>query len=62
MKNLMNKDYNTQRDPLVHKEYGRNIKNLASFVQNIEDQETRTKYAHTLVKLMKADHTQSRSY
>ena len=49
----MNKDYNTQREPLVHKEYGRNIKNLATFVKNIEDKEERTKYAYTLVKLMK---------
>lgn len=49
----MEKDYNTQREPILHKEYGRNIKMLTAFIGNIEDPEERTKYAHTLVKLMK---------
>jgi len=49
----MNKDYNTQREPILHKEYGRNIRKLTTFIKNIEDLEKRTKYAHTLVKLMK---------
>jgi hypothetical protein len=46
-------DYNTQREPILHKEYGRNIKKLTSFIKTIEDKEKRTKYAHTLVKLMR---------
>ncbi len=33
----MVKDYNTQREPILHKEYGRNIKKLTSFIKNIED-------------------------
>lgn len=49
----MTQDYNTQREPLYHKEYGRNIKKLTSFIKTIEDKEERTKYAYTLVKLMK---------
>lgn len=49
----MTEDYNTQRPLLQHKEYGRNIKNLTSFVKSIEDKELRTRYAYTLVKLMK---------
>ncbi len=49
----MQKDYNTQREPILHKEYGRNIKKLTAFIRDIEDPDERTKYAHTLVKLMK---------
>ncbi len=49
----MTQDYNTQRDPLNHKQYGRNIKKLAAYVKTIEDKEDRTKYAYTLVKLMR---------
>ncbi len=57
----MNK-YNTQRDPLLHKEYGRNIQNLTKYISGIEDDEERTKYAYTLIKLMKQvipDNTQA---
>ncbi len=49
----LEKDYNTSRNPLVLKEYGRNIQKLIDFVHNFDDKEKRTKYAHTLIQLMR---------
>ena len=46
-------DYNTSRDYLIQKEYGRNIQKLVKYVRGIEDREERTSYAYTLVELMK---------
>lgn len=46
-------EYNTQLDPLILKEYGRNIQKLVKYVVSIEDRDARTKYAHTLVELMR---------
>lgn len=46
-------DYNTSRDYLIQKEYGRNIQKLVKYVRNIEDRDERTSYAYTLVELMK---------
>jgi hypothetical protein len=48
----MNK-YNTQLPDVILKEYGRNIQKLVEYVVSIEDKEARTKYAHTLVELMR---------
>lgn len=46
-------DYNTSLSPLILKEYGRNIQKLVEYLRTIEDVETRTEQAHTLVDLMK---------
>lgn len=46
-------DYNTSRDYLIQKEYGRNIQKLVKYVRDIEDRNERTSYAYTLVELMK---------
>jgi hypothetical protein len=46
-------EYNTQKSALKLKEYGRNIQKLVDYVLTIEDRETRTKYALTLIELMK---------
>ncbi len=46
-------DYNTQRDPLVLREYGRNVQKLVNFLKTIEDREKRNKMADTLVGLVK---------
>lgn len=46
-------DYNTSRDYLIQKEYGRNIQKLVKYVRGIEDRQERTSYAYTLVELMK---------
>lgn len=46
-------EYNTVRDPLVLKEYGRNVQKLVDYVQSLEDPEKKKSYAHALVELMK---------
>lgn len=54
MKEISEKfDYNTSRDDLIQKEYGRNIQKLVKYVREIEDRDKRTSYAYTLVELMK---------
>lgn len=50
---LKNLDYNTQRDALVLKEYGRNMQNMVRHLKTIEDVEERTRAAETLINLMK---------
>ncbi|GAB4231482.1 MAG: DUF4290 domain-containing protein [Ekhidna sp.] len=49
----MELDYNTQRDFLKLREYGRNVQNLVSHLKTIKDKEERSKKAATLVELMK---------
>ncbi|MEM6524932.1 MAG: DUF4290 domain-containing protein [Bacteroidota bacterium] len=46
-------NYNTSLSPVILKEYGRNIEKIVAYLRTIEDKEKRTKYAHTLVELMK---------
>lgn len=46
-------DYNTDRPHLILKEYGRNVQKLADYLSTIDDKEKRTKYAYTLIDLMK---------
>lgn len=46
-------DYNTSRTPMKLREFGRNVQNLAHYINNIESKEERTKYAEALVELMK---------
>ena len=46
-------DYNTGRPYLILKEYGRNVQKLVDFLSTIEDKEKRTKYAYTLIDLMR---------
>ncbi len=47
------KEYNTQKEPLILKEYGRNVQKLVNYLQNIEDKDLRNQTAHALVELMK---------
>ncbi|MCU0392532.1 MAG: DUF4290 domain-containing protein [Thermoflexibacter sp.] len=49
----MNHEYNTQKTHLVLKEYGRNVQKLAEYIANLPTKEERTRYAHTLITLMK---------
>ncbi len=49
----MSLEYNTEREDVILKEYGRNIQNLVKHVQKIEDKETRDKQAATMTDLMK---------
>ena len=46
-------EYNTGRTHLILKEYGRNVQKLIDYLSTIEDKEKRSKYAHTLIDLMK---------
>ena len=49
----MSLEYNTQRNQLILKEYGRNVQNLVAFIKTVDDKEKRNKYASLLVDLMK---------
>lgn len=49
----MNLEYNTQRNHLILKEYGRNVQNLVAHIKTIDDKEKRNKLAALLVELMK---------
>lgn len=49
---MMN-DYNTIKERLILKEYGRNIQMLVQYLEKIEDKEERNKKAETLTHLMK---------
>lgn len=49
----MIKDYNSKRDYLILKEYGRNIQNLTAHLLTIEDREQRTTKAYAVIELMK---------
>lgn len=45
--------YNTVKEKLVLKEYGRNVQNLVKYLNSIEDKEERGKKAATLTEIMK---------
>jgi hypothetical protein len=45
-------EYNTLKEPVLLKEYGRNIQDIAEYVAKIEDKDKRTESAKLLVKLM----------
>lgn len=47
-----NLEYNTDRDALLLKEYGRNVQKLVKFISQEADIEKKTEQANTLVKLM----------
>jgi len=46
-------DYNTSRDHLNLREFGRNVQKIAAHLLTIEDKEKRTRYATGLVELMR---------
>lgn len=48
----MDTDYNTTRDALVIKEYGRNVQELVKYALTIEDKDKRTKLAHIIISVM----------
>ncbi len=49
----MSLEYNTQREHLKLREYGRNVQNLVKYIKETESKEKRNKYAALLVDLMK---------
>ncbi len=46
-------NYNTSQEPIILKEYGRNVQKLVEYLKTIEDVDKRTEQAATLVELMK---------
>jgi hypothetical protein len=46
-------EYNTQREPIVLKEYGRNVQKLVDYIRTIPDKDKRTELAFTLLELIK---------
>lgn len=46
-------EYNSQKEPITLKEYGRNIQRIAELVAATEDKAEKSKMANTLVELMK---------
>lgn len=52
MENVENMEYNTTRNHLTIKEYGRHIQKMVEYVLTIEDREKRQKNAYALIELM----------
>jgi hypothetical protein len=52
MDNLENMEYNTTRNHLVIREYGRHIQKMAEYLLTLEDREKRQKNAYALIELM----------
>ena len=46
-------EYNTQRPPIILKEYGRNVQKLVEYIRAISDIDKRTEMAYTLIELIK---------
>tara|TARA_R110001599_G_scaffold161642_5_gene350346 strand:- start:60486 stop:61139 length:654 start_codon:yes stop_codon:yes gene_type:complete len=49
----MSLEYNTQREDVIQKEYGRNVQKLVEYIKTVEDKEKRNQYAQTLTDLMR---------
>src|SRR3984885_1416090 len=52
MLNVENMEYNTTRNHLIVREYGRHIQKMVEYVKTIEDDEKRQKNAMALIELM----------
>jgi hypothetical protein len=52
MENVENMEYNTTRNHLIIKEYGRHIQKMVEYVLTIEDREKRQRNAYSLIELM----------
>lgn len=46
-------EYNTQREGIILKEYGRNVQKLVNYIRTIPDKDKRTQMATTLIELIK---------
>ena len=52
MRNVENMEYNTSRNYLVIREYGRHIQKMVEYLLALEDREKRQKNAYALIELM----------
>ncbi|MCU0368132.1 MAG: DUF4290 domain-containing protein [Cyclobacteriaceae bacterium] len=46
-------EYNTTREHIILKEYGRNVQKLVNYIRTVPDKEKRTQLATTLIELIK---------
>jgi hypothetical protein len=46
-------EYNTQREAIILKEYGRNVQKLIAYLRTVTDKDKRTELAYTLLELIK---------
>ncbi|GHN01529.1 hypothetical protein WSM22_30180 [Cytophagales bacterium WSM2-2] len=46
-------EYNSQREGIILKEYGRNVQKLVNYIRTIPDKDKRTQMATTLIELIK---------
>jgi hypothetical protein len=46
-------EYNTSREGIILKEYGRNVQKLVNYIRTVPDKEKRTELAITLIELIK---------
>lgn len=49
---MKNMTYNSQKEPMIISQYGRNVQNLITYAKTVEDNELRQKYAERIVALM----------
>jgi hypothetical protein len=49
----MNLEYNTQREHIILKEYGRNVQKIIEYLRGVPDKDKRTELAYTLLELIK---------
>ena len=52
MLNLEDMEYNTTRNHLIMREYGRHIQKMIEYLLTIEDKETRQRNAYAVIELM----------
>jgi hypothetical protein len=48
-----NMEYNSEREPIILKEYGRNVQKLIEYIRTEGDKEKRTQMAYTLLELIR---------
>jgi hypothetical protein len=46
-------EYNTSREGIILKEYGRNVQKLVNYIRTVPDKDKRTELATTLIELIK---------
>lgn len=59
--NTLGLNYNTEKEGLIYREYGRNIQKLINFCKTMEDREKRTLMANAIVNLMGEMHPNLRN-
>ena len=59
--NALHMEYNSQREPLVIPEYGRNVQRLILHAKTIEDDELRQAFVERMIELMYQMHPQNRN-